>query len=138
MQIKLSNIYVLPVASMVALIGALLIEISTAQSSDFQPVNSALHNPEVSDEVIDRQVLQEGQVLIVQTRSKGVEVIAGAKVVTMTKSYIVTIQDKNGKVIRVLARLGGGSDLIATAVMSKAEALQLLESGGGIVENSKD
>ncbi|MCC5655545.1 hypothetical protein LC608_00760 [Nostoc sp. XA010] len=138
MQIKLSNIYVLLVASMVALIGALLIEISTAQSSDFHPVNSALHNPEASDEVIDRQVLEEGQVLIVQTRSKGVEVIAGAKVVTMTKSYIVTIQDENGEVIRVLARLGGGSDLIATAVMSKAEALQLLESGGGIVENPKD
>ncbi len=82
--------------------------------------------------------MEEGQVLIVQTRSKGVEVIVGAKVVTTTKSYIVSIQDDNGEVIRVLARLGGGSDLIATAVMSKAEALQLLESGGLIVENSKD
>ncbi|WP_392481202.1 hypothetical protein [Nostoc sp. C110] len=138
MQIKLSNIYVLPLASMVALIGALLVEIPTAQSSDFHPVNSALNKPEASDEVIDRQVLEEGQVLIVQTRSKGVEVIARAKIVTMTKSYIVTIQDENGEVIRVLERLGGGSDLIATAVISKAEAVKLLESGGGIVENPKD
>ncbi len=123
---------------MVTLIGVLLIKIPIAQSSDFHPVNSALNNPAASDEVIDRQVLEEGQVLIVQTRSKGVEVIAGAKVVTTTKNYIVTIQDENGEVIRVLARLGGGYDLIATAVMSKAEALQLLESGGVIVENSKD
>jgi hypothetical protein len=137
MKIKLSNIYVLPLASMVALFGALVVDIPTAQSSDFHPVNSVLNKPEVSDEVIDRQVLEEGQVLIVQTRSKGVEVIAGAKVVTTTKSYIVTIQHENGEVIRVLVRLGGESDLIATAVMSKAEALQLLESGGGIVENSK-
>jgi len=41
------------------------------------------------------------------------------------------VEDSNGEVIRVLKVFGGG--LIATAAMSKSEALQLLESGGGIV-----
>ncbi|MBE9005950.1 hypothetical protein IQ259_13050 [Fortiea sp. LEGE XX443] len=122
---------------MIFLSSTLLVQIPTAQSSDCDKVNSVLNSPKASDEIIDRQGLEEDQVFVVQTRSKGVEIIEAGKVMTMTKSFVVTIEDENGKILRVFQRLGGGSDLIATARMTKAEALQLLELGGGIVEEFK-
>jgi hypothetical protein len=131
---KLSKFYVLPLASMVVLIGTLLLGVSTAKSSDFHQGNSALFSAEASDnKVIDRAVLEEGQAFVVQTRSKGVEIIAGARVVTMTENRVVTIEDENGEVIKVFEGFGGGADLIATSAMSEADALRLLKSGGGIV-----
>ncbi|WP_228014517.1 hypothetical protein [Fortiea sp. LEGE XX443] len=132
-----SKLYLLPLASMIFLSSTLLVQIPTAQSSDCDKVNSVLNSPKASDEIIDRQGLEEDQVFVVQTRSKGVEIIEAGKVMTMTKSFVVTIEDENGKILRVFQRLGGGSDLIATARMTKAEALQLLELGGGIVEEFK-
>lgn len=131
---KLPKLPILPLASMIVLTGALLVGVPTAQSSDLHKEDSALNNLEAFNEVIDRQVLQKGQVFLVQTRSKGVEIIAGAKAATMTQNRIVTIEDENGEVIRVFEGFGGESDLIATAVMFEVDALRLLESGGGIVE----
>jgi hypothetical protein len=133
----LSKLYVFPIATMIVLTGTLFVKVPTAQSSDCQKENSALNSPKASDEIIDRQGLEEGQVFVVQTRSQGVEIIEAGRVMTMTRSFLVTIEDENGKIIRVFQRLGGGSDLIATARMTKAEALQLLELGGGIVEEFK-
>jgi hypothetical protein len=78
---------------------------------------------EVSDEILDRTVLEEGQVLLVQTESKGVEPIREAKIVTITRNYVVIVEDSNGEVIRAFQSLG--VDLITYAVMSEAEALQL-------------
>lgn len=130
----LSKLYVLPLASMIVLTGTLFARIPTAHSSDCHKTSSTLNSSKAADEVVDRQVLQEGQVFVVQTRSKGVEIIESGRVITTMKSFLVTIKDENGKIIRVFQRLGRGADLIATAVMSKAEALQLLESGGVIVE----
>jgi len=132
-----SKLYLLPLASMIVLSSTLLVKIPTAQSSDCDKVNSALNSPKASNEIINRQGLEEGQVFVVQTRSKGVEIIEAGRVMTMTRGFVVTIEDENGKTLRVFQRLGGGSDLIATARMTKAEALQLLESGGGIVEEVK-
>ncbi|MCC5641139.1 hypothetical protein LC593_36025 [Nostoc sp. CHAB 5844] len=130
----LSKLYVLPLASVMVLTGALLVNIPTAQSSDCHKASSALNSPKAADEIIDRQGLEEDQVFVVQTRSKGVEIIEAGRVMTMTRSFVVTIEDENGKIIRVFQGLGRGSDLITAARMTKAEALQLLESGGGIIE----
>lgn len=117
------------------------LDISSAQSSaegvssGFVPAQSVQDSS--SDEVIDREVLEAGEVFLVQTRSKGVELLREAQVVTIAKRnhlYVVTVEDDAGEIVRVFEGFGGTSDLIATAVLSEAEALQLLESGGGIVE----
>ncbi|AUT02259.1 hypothetical protein CLI64_18745 [Nostoc sp. CENA543] len=131
---KLSKLYVLPLASVIVLIGILFVKTPTANSSDCHQASSTLKNSKAADEIVDTDVLKEGQVFVVQTRSKGVEIIEAGRVMTTTKSFLVTIKDEKGKIIRVFQRLGRGSDLIATAQMSKAEARQLLESGGLLVE----
>lgn len=130
---KLTKLYKVPLVIGVVLASELLLGVPTAQSSDVHRANSAPDSSQASDGVIDRQVLQQGQLFLVQTRSRGVEMIREAKVVTMMQSRIVTVEDGNGEVIRVFEGFGGGSDLIATAAMREAQALQLLESGGGIV-----
>ncbi|WP_157374117.1 hypothetical protein [Nostoc sp. PCC 7107] len=130
----ISKLYVLPLASMIVLTGSLLIKIPTAQSSDFDTANSVINSPKAADEIVDRDVLEEGQVFVVQTRSKGVEIIEAGRFMTTTRNFLVTIEDENGKILRVFQRLGRGSDLIATARMQKAEAIQLLKLGGVIVE----
>jgi hypothetical protein len=67
--------------------------------------------------------LEEGQVLLVQTESQGGEPIRETKIVTITRNYVVIVEDSNGEVIRAFQSLG--VDLITYAVMSEAEALQL-------------
>ncbi|ALF56587.1 hypothetical protein ACX27_28470 [Nostoc piscinale CENA21] len=119
---------------MIVLTCSLLIKIPNAQSADFDTANSVLNSSKAADEIIDRQSLEEGQVFVVQTRSKGVEIIEAGRVMTTTRNFLVTIEDENGKILRVFHRLGRGSDLIATARMQKEEAIQLLKSGGVIVE----
>ncbi|MBD2596973.1 hypothetical protein BCD64_03570 [Nostoc sp. MBR 210] len=119
---------------MIVMTGSLLVKIPTAQSSDFDTANSVLNSSKAADEIVDRQSLEEGQVFVVQTRSKGVEIIEAGRVMTTTRNFLVTIEDENGKILRVFYRLGRGSDLIATARMQKEEAIQLLKSGGVIVE----
>ncbi|BAB72633.1 hypothetical protein ACN23B_03365 [Anabaena sp. FACHB-709] len=131
---KLSKLYVLPLASVIVLIGILFVKTPTAQSSDCHQASYALNNSKAADDIVHTDVIEEGQVFVVQTRSKGVKIIEAGKVMTTTKSFLVTIKDEKGKIIRVFQGLGRGSDLIATAKMSKAEAVQLLESGGLIVE----
>ncbi|WP_242051632.1 hypothetical protein [Nostoc sp. FACHB-280] len=130
----ISKIYVLPLASMIVLTSSLLVKIPTAHSSDFDTANSVLNSSKAADEIVDRDVLEKGQVFVVQTRSKGVEIIEAGRVMTTTRNFLVTIEDENGKILRVFHRLGRGSDLIATARMQKEEAIQLLKSGGVIVE----
>jgi hypothetical protein len=115
-------------------ISVLLVGVSTAQSSDELLTNPPLNSPEASDVVIDKTVLEEGEVFVAQTGSREVEIIAEAKVVTMTKNYVVTVEDDSSKIIRVFKGLGVGTELITFAVMPEAEALRLVKSGGGIVE----
>lgn len=133
-NMKLSKIYVFPLTSMIVMIGILFVKTPTAQSSDYNQASFTLNNSKTADDIVDIDILEKGQVFVVQTRSKGVEIIEAGRVMTTTKSFLVTIKDEKGKIIRVFQRLGRGSDLIATAKMSKAEALQLLESGQLIVE----
>ncbi|YAF96978.1 MAG: hypothetical protein AB3A66_04705 [Nodularia sp. CChRGM 3473] len=130
---KPPKLYIFTLASMLVLTGGLFV-VPTAYSSDFYQRNSALNNPEASDEIFDIDIVEEGQVFVVQTRSKGVEIIEGAKVIKRRRSQILTIEDENGAILRVFQGWGRGFDLIATAKISNTEALELLESGGFIVE----
>lgn len=127
----------LPLVTVVVVASALLLKVPTAQSSDLYQSSSVSDSSEASDRIIDRQVLEEGQVFLFQTESEGVELIREAKVVTITQSYIVTAEDSDGEVIKVFQGLGRGSDLVSIATMSEAEALQLLTAGGSIVDSLK-
>lgn len=134
---KLSKLYILPLVTVVVVASALLLRLPVAQSSNLYQSGSTSDSSEASDRILDRYVLEEGQVLLTQTESEGVELIREAKVVTITRSYIVIVEDGNGEIIRTFQGLGRGADLITYAVMSEAEALQLLAAGGSIVEDVK-
>jgi hypothetical protein len=134
---RLTKLYMLPLVTVVVVASALLLKVPTAQSSDLYQSSSVSDSSEASDRIIDRQVLEEGQVFLFQTESEGVELIREAKVVTITQSYIVTAEDSDGEVIKVFQGLGRGSDLVSIATMSEAEALQLLTAGGSIVDSLK-
>ena len=132
---NLSKLYILPLVAVVVVASALFSKVPVAQSSDLYQSGSTSDASEISNEVLDRRVLEEGQVLLVQTESEGTELIRAAKVVNITRNYAVTIEDSNGRVIRAFQGLG--VDLITYAVMTEPEALQLLEAGGNIVEDAK-
>jgi hypothetical protein len=127
----------LPLVSVVFMASALLLKVPMAQSSDTYQGSFVSNSLEASDEIIDRQILEEGQVLLVQTKSHGVEPMAEAYVVTITRSYLVTVEGRNGEVIRVYQGLGEGAELLAIATMSESEATQLLRSNGRIIEPFK-
>jgi hypothetical protein len=131
---KLTKLYTLPLVTVLIVAIALLLKVPVAKSFDLSQSVSVPDSSEISDRVIDRQILEEGQVFLFQTESEGVELIREAKVVTLTQSYIVTVEDSDGEVIRVFQGLGRGTDLVTFAAMSEAEALQLLKAGSGIVE----
>lgn len=133
---NLSKLYILPLVTVVVVASALFSKVPVAQSSDLYQSGSTSNSSEVSGEILDRYVLEEGQVLLVQTESEGTEPIREAKVVTMTRNYAVILEDSNGRVIRAFQGLG--VDFITYAVMTEAEALQLLEAGGNIVEDAKE
>lgn len=133
---NLSKLYILPLVTIVVVASALFSKVPVAQSSDLYQSGSTSDASEVSNEVLDRRVLEEGQVLLVQTESEGTEPIRAAKVVNITRNYAVTIEDSNGRVIRAFQCLG--VDLITYAVVTEAEASQLLEAGGNIVEDAKE
>jgi len=132
---NLSKLYILPLVTVVVVASTLFSKVPVAQSSDLCQGGSTSDALEVSNEVLDRRVLEEGQVLLVQTESEGTEIIRSAKVVNITRNYVVTIEDSNGRVIRAFQGLG--VDLITYAIMAETEALQLLETGGNIVEDAK-
>jgi hypothetical protein len=133
---NLSKLYIFPLVTVVVVASALFSKVPVAQSSDLYQSGSTSNSSEVSDEILDRYVLEEGQVLLVQTESEGTEPIREAKVVTITRNHAVIVEDSNGEVIRAFQGLG--VDLMSYAVMSEAEALQLLEAGGNIVEDAKE
>jgi hypothetical protein len=132
--VKLSRFFMLPLVAIVIVTGTLLLMAPTAQSSNLYESDSVSDRSEASDRVIDRQTLGERQVFLFQTRSTGVELIPGAKVVVITQSSTVTVEDSDGEVIRVFQGMGRGADLVAIASVSEAEARQLLEGGGVIVD----
>ncbi|MGL5832064.1 MAG: hypothetical protein ACRC1Z_02385 [Waterburya sp.] len=131
---KPTKFYIFPLTVVVVLANVLLIGVSTAQSSDLYPSNSLSDSSKALDRIIDRQVLEEKQVFLVQTKSEGVELIREAKVVTITQNYVISVENSYGKVIRAFQGFGEGADLIAMATMSEDEALQLLAAGGGLIE----
>lgn len=133
---NLSKLYTLLLVTAVVLASALFSKVPVAQSSDLYQGDSTSNSSEASDEILDRRVLEEGQVLLVQTESEGTQSILDAKVVTITRNHAVAVEDSNGRVIRAFQGLG--VDLITFAVMTEAEALQLLAVGGNIVEDAKE
>lgn len=133
---NLSKLYALSLVTVVVVASALFSKVPVAQSSDLYQSGSTSSSSEASDEILDRRVLEEGQVLLVQTESEGTEPIREAKAVTITRNHTVTVEDSNGRVIRAFQGLG--VDLITFAVMTEAEALQLLAAGGNIVEDAQE
>lgn len=109
--------------------------VSAALSADLCQNNSAVSSDsKTTDPIVNTQVIPEGQVLLVQTRSKGVELLREAKVVIVTKNLVFTLKDNTGKVIRVFRGIGRRTNLVAIATMTEAEAIRLLAAGSGIIE----
>lgn len=131
---KCSKFHTLPLVTVVVVASAFFSRLPAAQSSDLYQGSVTSDNSEAADRVIDRQVLERGQVLLIQTESEGVELLREARAVTITQGFTVTVEDDNGEVIRVFQGLGRGADLVAIATMSEAEALQVLAADSGIVE----
>ena len=131
---KLTKLCILPLATGIILAIVFLLEVPTAQSSGSLQNSSALDSSDTSDEVINIDVLKEGEVLVTQTRSRGIELISEARIVELREDFITIVKDENDQVVRVFRGLGDGADLVTYAVMPEADALELLESGGNIVE----
>lgn len=124
---KSSKLYVLSIASVVALVSMLLVGVPAAQSLDSAQDISKPNN--ITPQGEHRHVLEAGQVLIIQTKGGKIELIPGAKVVILQGLGVSAIEGENGEVIRTFENVGSPSDVIALAALLEDEARQFLAAG---------